>query len=294
MIDGAYVDDFYLTLPSNSSLQYYGYQHPSHYTTRLEGGVSVDPEQWSLGLASISYPKSWHNVERATFRICLPPKAGRNDVLSASIEGKLYVSGDHLVRELLAVIKRRLPDEHSGKIRIRYDSVANRARVIAEKGYYLWLPKSLTTPLGFAPQDGMVLTADVGTDLVDGIAVPGEHVPKPFDVVRYDDEGEHDTAEEGLYTVNPDRVIPRIYVYCDLAERQLVGDSHVPLLRILDVPCNIAGDMVTHEFTNIHYVDLQRGTFEAVVVKLTDSRGNGIAFNHGDVVIKVHFKKKRT
>ena len=291
MIEGANVEDFYLTLPSNSSFPFYGDQHPSHYKTKLNSRVSLDPAQWSLGLASISYPKSWANVERVLFRVALPPVAGRDDVLTASIEGKLYVSAEHLIREIQWAIKECLPSEHAGKIRIRYDAVSNRARVVAERGYYLWLPRKLMIPLGFASKDGLILKADVGPELVEGLVVPGNHIPTPF--ARAVEERDGHTVEEGLYTANPDRSLPRIYAYCDIVERQLVGDAHVPLLRILDVPCNVHGDVVTHQFTNIHYVDLQRGSFEAVEVKLVDSLGTIIPFKHGNVVVKIHFRKKR-
>ena len=292
MIKGANVDDFYLTLPSNSSFAFYSEQHPSHYKTKLNSHVSLDPSQWTLGLAYISYPKSWANVERVTFRVVLPSTTGRDDVLTTSIEGKLYVSADHLVREAQWAIKECLPLEHGGKVRIRYDGISNRARVIAERGYYLWLPKKLTIPLGFAPKDGLILKADVGPELIEGLVVPGDHITSLFARAGAAQES-HDAIEEGLYPVNPDRSLPRIYVYCDLVERQLVGDAHVPLLRILNVPSKIHGDVVTHEFTNIHYMDLHRGAFEADEVKLVDALGAIVPFKHGDVVIKTHFRKKK-
>lgn len=61
-----------MSLPSNSSQAFYGKQHPSRYHTRLETAINVDPRDYEVGLASITYPKSWHNVEDSSFSIVCP------------------------------------------------------------------------------------------------------------------------------------------------------------------------------------------------------------------------------
>ena len=49
---------FYLTLPSNSSMNYF----PTHYTTKLPKILDLDGA-WEIGLAEIQYPHSWYNVK---------------------------------------------------------------------------------------------------------------------------------------------------------------------------------------------------------------------------------------
>ena len=77
------------------------------------------------------------------------------------------------------------------------------------------------------------------------------------------------------HPVNVDRLIPVIYVYCDLIERQQVGDSYVQLLRTLPTQSGVWGDLITETFDNIHYGGVERGSFEMVE---TSSRPPGYKY----------------
>jgi hypothetical protein len=52
---------FYLTLPSNSSMNYYPNNTLTHYTTKLQKITDLDGA-WRIGLAEIQYPHSWYSV----------------------------------------------------------------------------------------------------------------------------------------------------------------------------------------------------------------------------------------
>ena len=94
------------------------------------------------------------------------------------------------------------------------------------------------------------------------------------------------------HPVSVDRIIPVIYIYCDLIERQRVGDAYVPLLRTLTVPIKPDDELVTETFHNVHYTGIERGTFETVEIQLVDHLGINIPFQTGDVIVKLHFKHK--
>lgn len=53
---------FYLTLPSNSSMNYFPSNTLTHYTTKLPK-ITVLHGVWEIGLAEIQYPHSWYNVK---------------------------------------------------------------------------------------------------------------------------------------------------------------------------------------------------------------------------------------
>ena len=53
---------FYLTLPSNSSMNYFPNNTLTHYTTKLPKIMDLDGT-WEIGLAEIQYPHSWYNVK---------------------------------------------------------------------------------------------------------------------------------------------------------------------------------------------------------------------------------------
>ena len=54
---------FYLTLPSNSSMDYYPQNTVAQYTTKLNSSIELDGE-WEVGLTEISFPINIENVAR--------------------------------------------------------------------------------------------------------------------------------------------------------------------------------------------------------------------------------------
>src|SRR5437870_4528740 len=62
---------FYLTLPSNSSMEYYPNNTLTNYTTKLADEVSLRGE-WEVGLSEIIFPKNWLNLpENQTLEVVL-------------------------------------------------------------------------------------------------------------------------------------------------------------------------------------------------------------------------------
>ena len=59
--------EFYLTLPSNSSKKYSGKQETAHYFTKVHSTITLDPSEWMVGLAEITYPKSYDTLPACDF-----------------------------------------------------------------------------------------------------------------------------------------------------------------------------------------------------------------------------------
>ena len=53
--------EFYVTLPSNSSMQYFPDNKTSNFVTKLPRTLQLDGE-WEVGLAEIVYPHTWYNT----------------------------------------------------------------------------------------------------------------------------------------------------------------------------------------------------------------------------------------
>ena len=52
--------EFYVTLPSNSSMEYFP-DKTSNFVTKLSRTLQLDGE-WEVGLAEIDYPHTWYNI----------------------------------------------------------------------------------------------------------------------------------------------------------------------------------------------------------------------------------------
>ena len=56
-------DDFYMHLPSNSSMDKYSPQNKTAaYTTKLPQMIDFKKHKWEVALVEILFPNSWHNV----------------------------------------------------------------------------------------------------------------------------------------------------------------------------------------------------------------------------------------
>ena len=96
----AHPDHFYVTLPSNSSEQYYGRQDPASFHTKLASPLYVDPTQYEVGLAEIVFPRTWINIPQTAFAIQLSNGIQPVTTYDTYVKGGRYRSIPHLLRHM--------------------------------------------------------------------------------------------------------------------------------------------------------------------------------------------------
>ena len=86
-----------------------------------------------------------------------------------------------------------------------------------------------------------------------------------------------------------------MYVYCDIAENQFVGDVSVSLLRIVPVKTSglTQGDIIAPSFNTPRYVPLKQKNFEVIQMDLRTDTGEKVAFQRGKVTTTLHFRRTR-
>ena len=85
--------------------------------------------------------------------------------------------------------------------------------------------------------------------------------------------------------------ITSIYIYCNIVQPQIVGNTMVPLLRTIPVSGN-SGDVITKTFTNIQYVPVQTKSFEDIEILLRTDTGDPVPFERGKVIATLYFRKQ--
>ena len=73
--------------------------------------------------------------------------------------------------------------------------------------------------------------------------------------------------------VNMTQGFNTLYVYTDIVESRIVGDTLAPLLRALPISGR-HGDILSDRFTNIHYVPLLCSTFHSIEVDIRRRHGS--------------------
>ena len=80
-----------------------------------------------------------------------------------------------------------------------------------------------------------------------------------------------------------------LYVYCDVVEPRVVGDSLTPLLPIVPVEVD-HGEFVTWI---VHYVRVQRKTFQTLEVNIRHRTGKKVSFERGTLNVTLHLRRSK-
>ena len=54
------------------------------------------------------------------------------------------------------------------------------------------------------------------------------------------------------------------------------------------------GNYVSKNFERLHYVSLNKKIFDTISINIRDEAGDLIAFEHGKVIITLHFRRSKT
>ena len=270
------MDHFYITLPSNSSEDFYGKQPMSSYKTHLAKTLQLDVDEWEVGLAELIYPHTWNNVTEGKFSVKYL-KDNEWVWKETHIPPALYETPNQLVDTLNDQVDKTLGNEQRDRIQFVYNELLRKFTAYVAQGYMVRFPKLLAVALGLGERETTLRQSsneeEFGVSHKDTrIVFDGTKIIAPYCM----------DLNRGLHT---------FFLYCDIVEYQLVGDSNVPLLRTIPVTGK-NGDVIVSSFDNVHYVGLSRSTFQEVQVHITDDTGLRVPFEHGRVIVKLHFKKK--
>ena len=84
-----------------------------------------------------------------------------------------------------------------------------------------------------------------------------------------------------------------LYVYTSIVEPRVVGDSVVPLLRIVPIEGK-HGDLVSKGFDNVQYVSVLHKEFTTIEVDIRDDTGRSVPFERGRTTVTFHFRRRKS
>ena len=248
------VAQFYLHLPSNSSLDKFPNNTLTEYRVCLPQTVSLTGD-WEVALTEIHYPHSWNNVQgNFENRFYL-----RNQELDGMWEALIVPPGHYssvadVITKINEVVSSngRFKDE----VQLSFDTLNRKVTVHLQNKVEVYF-SDIGQMLGFLPKEVISKnsTADREADL---------------------DHGFHD-----------------LYVYCDIIQPQYVGDALVPLLRIVPVEGK-DGERISKSFIRPQYVPVSRKQFESIEVNIKRDTGETVPFEFGRVLLTLHFRQSRS
>lgn len=248
---------FYLTLLSNSSIEYFPDNMTTKFSTKLPKSIKLEGE-WVVGVVEFQYPctmftvQEHENIVYINKNMLMPNEKYPSIVYyKKHIPATNYDNINHILKAL---------NNMRENITFRYDEISKFVSVtIADDSIKsLTLSHKLCIQLGFEPNKNLV--------------------EKTF----------------GKRPANLHLGLPsQLFVYCDIVEPQIVGDVMTSLLRIipLDSSKYIYGANKMHVFSPPHYISVMRREFDTIEIDIRSSTGQKIPFQFGTVCIKLHFRK---
>jgi hypothetical protein len=259
-------DEYRLTLVSNSELSrtLFPSNTVAKFTTRLCRPVELDPRwEYEIALTKIQFPLSFHNVNDTEFYL----DAFRMDEygMQSDFEAVNLLKGNYAdVHQLLRYMNSlSLVNEN---ISFEYNADCNRVNVVpifvGERQKKINLSKKLRAMLGFETKDN-----------------------------------NEQYISEGLapYPVNMYRNVHRqIFVYCDVVEPQLVGDSMERVLHTVGIPdVSKFGHLFVQRYGNPDYIPLLKTHFHTIDINMKTYEDKPAPFEFGPSLVKVHIRRRQ-
>ena len=163
----------------------------------------------------------------------------------------------HTIDEVIgAMDKRLLANFH---IKITYDSTTRRVTITAGKNGRIKLRHDLERVLGFEYDTLITGTTQVGAYLA---------------------------TSSGGFTA--------MYVYTDIIQELFVDDYNATLLRTIPIQSRKHGDPInSNVFNKIYYMPVSKQLINTIEIKLADDSGAPVAFTEGNVIVVLHFRRKK-
>jgi len=247
---------FYLTLPSNSSMDYYPQNTVAQYTTKLNTSIELDGD-WEVGLTEISFPYNIENVvdRECYFKISNPEF---DTYIKIPLHGGYYSEFEEVATALhreQANHLHHVPSPDRVPVRFSFNDDLGRVNMTIINDLCVMFSPALARLLGFRT---MV-----------------KYCVSPFLAEHKMDFGS---------------TVRSIYTYCDLVEHVSVGDTKAPLLRIVNRKSD--EDVNVHQtFNPVMYVPLQKKCFDSVEINMMTDAGVPVPFNSGKSFVVLEFRR---
>lgn len=274
--------DFYMTLLSNSSMDYYRNNKTSSFSVQLPRYIRLEGE-WEVGLAEIQHPYTFHTVLDGYNEIHLKMNEVTPEFkkwVSASKDKKItdanvpvesvtckIASGFYSdVNDIVTAVNGAIKKESGVPDMFTYDS---KTKIVTTKPALVKAGEKFIQSCTLSERLGLQLGYPPLTDVC--------------------------AKKNAPYVSNiafgvPDKMI----IYCDIVEPQIFGDNFA---RVLTTVHTLPEGKVTFAktfstyFTVPQYIPVQMKEFATVSIDIRDVEGNLMPFQYGTLTVKLHLRK---
>ena len=245
---------FHLTLPSNASTTIYPNNTAAMYVTKLPKPIELEGE-WVASLKEISTPVSFVNIPYNYAKFDVKHKGASDDGAQKTLamQGGMYRRNEEVLDRLNEITSLYNIEFHLAGRRNR------RVTINVGDTHEIRLNENLAIILGLSPQHGWYAS---------GERAAGSSMTLP--------------ERENVTTM---------FVYCDILQHVVVGDTTAPLLRVVDMK-KYSGKPKMHTINDTPlFVPIQKKTFDTIEVNLMTDTGMPVPFVDGKSHVVLELKK---
>ena len=248
---------FTMTLPSNASMNYHPNNTATSFTTKLAEPIELHGN-WECGLLEAIYPNRVFNVADDSYYFTL--HHADNSQTKHYMALGVYTNRIDILFRLRDSQKTVASTLSDVKIPVHFRMYAvNRwaFKIMTDEIRHVDFSPALAHMLGFSEYQ------------------------------LYSGRLEHKA------TLHADLMgeTKSIYVYCDILEHTLVGDTKAPLLKIVKRASSVDSEVGHASFNPVQYIPVQKKCFDTITVHLMTDTGTFMSFLSGKTTLVLEFRR---
>ena len=249
-------ESFYITLSSNVNSQFYPDNKLTHFFNKLHSPLNLHEKRWMVGLAEIQCPFNWKNIQKDDAS-CTFYDVNSLTTKTIYIPEGHYKEAKHLVFLINAEIKKFDEKQFHKSAFFEIDKISQKTFIQARPNILIMFSDKLSRILGFNSKNPQKVNNKhyYGDEVVD--------------------------IRDGVH---------HLYLYTNIIEHRPVGDTSLPLLRIVPVVDTGSNLYKINTFENIHYLPARRQIFQDVEIDIRNGVGEYIPFERGSILVTLHCK----
>lgn len=283
-------DQFYIVLPSNSSMRYFADNTTTHFVTQLPQPVRLEGS-WSVALTEIQIPLTFQHVSTdVEGRLVILDSIPRSDTVAIVLLDDIPISKDNTdvsqMRGRITVSSVVRPGIYSN-IETLLEEINNlhcvkgHLEFILERGGYVTVKR---------------ICLEDECETFDHIL----KLPEKLNKILGFDKAQSISFRNNEISVLSDRPanlsmgLPAILmVYTDICEPYVTGDVHTRMLRAVPLGSEhyTYGSTRIKTFSPPMYLPLLFHSFQTIEIDIRDQHGQLLPFDCGTLTVTLHLKR---
>lgn len=278
------MNQFYMLLPSNTP-------EPgntlNNFKVRLPHTINLDGD-WEVALVEFVYTYSWNNIQGVVEDDGFKDNAIHFDFVNGHTRKVLVPPANYeTIHDLLSSIKQqtiKIGEVLENKLKwqgIKDPSIKkNDPRLyLSIGGGGQWLFDVLAKRVIYDIPTNLLRSVRLSKRLAYMMGFENTELSKERNIA------EHDVDMKGVFNI--------LFVYCNIIENQIVGNTKVPLLRSINNTTGHFGELVERMYNFPYYVPVLKNEISTIEISIKGDDNKLIPFKFGKTIVKLHFRKRK-